>query len=140
VRQLRVLALMVGSALIALASAALGQSKIPVPTPRPEYVHEVVPDVAPQSHAAAKRTVLTGAKLTLADAVFMGLRDNRAIKSAYIDRIAQKFDLKVAEDRFTPQFSVQGEVARQRIGDVISTTIDRRVSRRDDTDEHRGDV
>ncbi|MFK4259942.1 TolC family protein [Agrobacterium tumefaciens] len=62
--------------------------------------------------------------MTLADAVFLGLRGNRSIKSAYIDRIAQKFDLRVAEDRFTPHFSVTGELARQRIGNVTSTTLD----------------
>ena len=32
---------------------------------------------------------------TLADAVFLGLRKNPAIRSAYIDREAQRFDLKV---------------------------------------------
>jgi len=40
--------------------------------------------------------------LSLADAVFIGLRDNRTVKSAYIDRISQKFDLFVAEARFRP--------------------------------------
>ncbi|MBX8491523.1 TolC family protein [Pseudomonas cichorii] len=42
-------------------------------------------------------------ELTLADAVFLGLRDNRSIRSAYLDRIAQKFDLRVAQDLFTPK-------------------------------------
>lgn len=41
--------------------------------------------------------------LTLSDAVLLGLRDNRSIRSAYLERIAQKFDLRVAEDRFTPK-------------------------------------
>ncbi|MBX8483922.1 TolC family protein [Pseudomonas cichorii] len=42
-------------------------------------------------------------ELTLADAVFLGLRANRSIRSAYLERIAQKFDLRVAQDRFTPK-------------------------------------
>ncbi|WP_424481853.1 TolC family protein [Pseudomonas viridiflava] len=42
-------------------------------------------------------------QLTLSDAVFLGLRDNRSIRSAYLDRVAQKFDLRVSEDRFTPK-------------------------------------
>lgn len=41
--------------------------------------------------------------LTLSEAVLLGLRDNRSIRSAYLERIAQKFDLRVAEDRFTPK-------------------------------------
>ncbi|MCH4587912.1 TolC family protein, partial [Achromobacter xylosoxidans] len=36
--------------------------------------------------------------LTLTDAVFLGLRANRGIRSAYLTRVAQKFDLRVAED------------------------------------------
>lgn len=107
------------SGLLLSASAVLAETKIPIPIPRPDYVPETT-----SRQTAAKRTTLSGTRLTLADAVFMGLRDNRTIKSAYIDRIAQKFDLRVAEDRFTPQFAVTGEVARQRIGDANSTTID----------------
>lgn len=42
-------------------------------------------------------------ELALADAIYLGLRDNRTIRSAYLDRIAQKFDLRVAEARFTPR-------------------------------------
>ncbi len=41
--------------------------------------------------------------LTLSEAVFLGLRDNRAIRSAYLNRIAEKFDLRVEEDRFAPK-------------------------------------
>lgn len=107
-------------ALVPAIPVAYAQSKIPIPIPRPDYV----PQAAAKKQEDSNRTVLSGTNLTLADAVFMGLRDNRTIKSAYIDRISQKFDLRVAEDRFTPQLSVSGELARQRIGDVTSTTID----------------
>lgn len=41
--------------------------------------------------------------LTLDEAVFLGLRNNYGIRSAYFERIAQKFDLRVEEDRFTPK-------------------------------------
>ncbi|MFK4259914.1 TolC family protein [Agrobacterium tumefaciens] len=107
------------SGLLITTSIAIAQTKIPVPIPRPEYVPEAIP-----ARQTGTRTTLAGTRLTLADAVFMGLRDNRTIKSAYIDRIAQKFDLRVAEDRFTPQFAVSGEIARQRIGNVTGTTVD----------------
>lgn len=46
--------------------------------------------------------------LTLSDAIYLGLRNNRAIRSAYLDRVAQKFDLLVAEDRFTPKLVLSG--------------------------------
>lgn len=41
--------------------------------------------------------------LTLSDAIYLGLRDNRSIRSIYLSRISQKFDLRVAQDRFTPK-------------------------------------
>ncbi|PPJ49028.1 hypothetical protein C0075_00075 [Rhizobium sp. KAs_5_22] len=104
--------------LLAISTQAFAETKIPIPTPRPEYVMET------SERPATKRTFLSGTRLTLADCVFMGLRDNRSIKSAYIDRVTQKFDLRVAEDRFTPHFFASGEVARQRIGGGASTTID----------------
>ncbi|TKY83536.1 TolC family protein [Pectobacterium polonicum] len=52
--------------------------------------------------------------LTLSDAIYLGLRDNRAIRSAYLDRISQKFDLRVAEDRFTPKLSLTGSYLSNR--------------------------
>lgn len=44
--------------------------------------------------------------LSLSDAVFLGLRNNRSIRSAYLDRVVQKFDLLVEEDRFTPKLVI----------------------------------
>lgn len=46
-------------------------------------------------------------ELALADAVALALRDNRAIRSAYLERIAQKFELRVAGDRFAPQLALK---------------------------------
>ncbi|MGJ7547178.1 TolC family protein [Pseudomonas alloputida] len=45
--------------------------------------------------------------IDLADAVALALRDNRAIRSAYLERVAQKYDLRVAQDRFAPQLSLK---------------------------------
>lgn len=53
-------------------------------------------------------------ELTLSDAIYLGLRDNRTIRSVYLDRIAQKFDLRVAEDRFTPKLMLSGSYLAQR--------------------------
>ncbi|KVC86474.1 TolC family protein [Burkholderia ubonensis] len=52
--------------------------------------------------------------LTLNDAVFLGLRNNRSIHSAYIQRTAQKFDLRVAEDIFTPKLVLNGSYIAER--------------------------
>ncbi|MBO8134143.1 MULTISPECIES: TolC family protein [Dickeya] len=67
--------------------------------------------------------------LTLSDAIYLGLRDNRAIRSAYLDRVAQKFDLLVAEDRFTPKLVLSGSYLaarnqddRYRQGEIAPTT------------------
>ena len=46
--------------------------------------------------------------LTLGDAVYLGLRNNRSIRSAYLQRIAQKFDLRVSEDLFNPKLLISG--------------------------------
>ncbi len=67
--------------------------------------------LAPTQPAMPGKAVSLNAQtidLTLGDAVFLGLRDNRAIRSAYLERIAQKFDLRVEEDRFTPKLVLSG--------------------------------
>lgn len=79
---------------------------------------------SPTQSAVAEPHAASGIILTLADAIAIGLRDNRTIRSAYIDRIAQKFDLRVAEDRFTPQFSVDGSAVRQRVARINATTAE----------------
>lgn len=43
------------------------------------------------------------AEMTLSDCIAVALRENRTIKNAYLDRMAQKYDLRVAEDKFTPK-------------------------------------
>ncbi|WP_431823573.1 TolC family protein [Burkholderia sp. F1] len=52
--------------------------------------------------------------VSLQDAVFLALRGNRQIRSAYLGRIAQKFDLRVAEDRFTPKLVLAGQYSSAR--------------------------
>ncbi|NWE82693.1 TolC family protein, partial [Pseudomonas edaphica] len=52
--------------------------------------------------------------LTLGDAVYLGLRKNPAIRSAYLQRVAQKFDLRVAEDTFNPKLSLNSYYRQSR--------------------------
>lgn len=56
-------------------------------------------------------------EMTLADCVFLAVRNNRSIKSAYLDRVVQKFDLKVAEDEFIPNVDVTSSVKHSSTGD-----------------------
>lgn len=56
-------------------------------------------------------------ELTLAEAVYLGLRDNRGIRSAYLQRITQKFDLRVAEDSFTPRTVITSKYLASRAHD-----------------------
>jgi outer membrane protein TolC len=48
--------------------------------------------------------------LSLADCIATAVRDNRTIKNAYLDRVAQKYDLLVAEDKFTPKLLLSPSV------------------------------
>lgn len=62
----------------------------------------------------ARRRVAPSVELTLVDAIYLGLQDNRAIRTAYLARIAQRFDLAVSEDRFTPKLVLSSRFLSQR--------------------------
>jgi len=64
---------------------------------------------APPATAAGPRL-----PISLADAVFIGLRDNRTVKSAYLSRVAEKYDLFVARTRFLPSGVIDAGVERAR--------------------------
>lgn len=51
-------------------------------------------------------TVGAPVNLSLREAVAIGLRDNRTVKSAYLARIAQHFDLVVARSAFLPKLNL----------------------------------
>lgn len=55
---------------------------------------------------------LQSTQLSLSDAVYLGLRNHRGIRSEYLRRIAQKFDLRVAEDAFKPKLFLKGNYQR----------------------------
>ncbi|MDF0555792.1 TolC family protein [Kamptonema sp. UHCC 0994] len=64
-----------------------------------------------------------GVELTLSEVVFLGLENNRDIKNQYLERIAQKQDLAVAEGQFVPIFTPQVSVSalRLRSGESAAT-------------------
>lgn len=45
-------------------------------------------------------------EVSLADAVYLGLHGNRDIHRSYLQRLTHKFDLRVAEDIFSPRWTV----------------------------------
>lgn len=57
--------------------------------------------------------------LSLADAVFIGLRGNPSVRSAYAARASQRFDLRVAEDTFTPHATLSGSAGGQQAAGAL---------------------
>lgn len=53
-------------------------------------------------------------ELTLDEAVALALRYNRNVRSAYLQRVVQRFDLRVAERAFVPRGEIGAEVAQRR--------------------------
>ena len=51
-------------------------------------------------------------EMSLTEAVLLALRNSRTIKNAYLDRVVQKFNLKVAEDEFIPNIYIDADLAR----------------------------
>ncbi|MBD1942529.1 TolC family protein [Coleofasciculus sp. FACHB-64] len=71
-----------------------------------------------------QETVTTGRgiQLTLADVVILVLQNNKDIKNAYLERIAQRQDLAVAEDRFVPDFTPRLSFNLDRFGSGGNTS------------------
>jgi outer membrane protein TolC len=53
-------------------------------------------------------------RLTLAEAVALGVRNNRGVRSAHLERIVEKFELRVAEDKFRPRLILGTGVFHER--------------------------
>lgn len=63
-------------------------------------------------------------ELTLDEAVALALRANRGIRSAYLQRAVQRFDLRVAERAFVPRGEIGVEVGQRRSdGDTRGETV-----------------
>ena len=52
--------------------------------------------------------------LSLDECIALGLRENTTIRSAYLDRIVQRFDLRVAESRMDPQLGIVADLLHSR--------------------------
>ncbi|SKB13648.1 conserved hypothetical protein [Planktothrix sp. PCC 11201] len=73
---------------------------------RPQYqrITQQPPEVQP-SPLVPVVTETDGVELTLNDVIILGLENNRTIKNQYLERIVQRQDLIVAEDKFNPNFT-----------------------------------
>ncbi|MEY3064451.1 MAG: hypothetical protein RLZZ532_1243 [Cyanobacteriota bacterium] len=73
---------------------------------RPQYqrITQQPPEVQP-SPPVPVVTEIDGVELTLNDVIILGLENNRTIKNQYLERIVQRQDLIVAEDKFNPNFT-----------------------------------
>lgn len=60
--------------------------------------------------------------LTLPEAVFLAVRSNRSIRGQYLQRVADRFSLRVAEARFDPQYNIGASVNRTRLSGMTTTT------------------
>ncbi len=98
---------------IAILILAAGSVKAQILSPR-----QVTPSPPSPTPAATGPRLL----ISLADAVFVGLRDNYTVRSAYIARVAEKYDLYVAEKRFHPTAALNGEFEASTESGVGSTT------------------
>ncbi|MEG4494226.1 TolC family protein [Microcoleus sp. D3_18_C4] len=91
----------------------------------PEITSEPIPKNS-QNSTIQKQSIADelGVELTLAEVVFLGLENNRDIKNKYLERIAQKQDLAVAEGLFVPIFTPKLSVSsiRLRNGGRVATT------------------
>ncbi len=53
--------------------------------------------------------------MTLAEAVTLALRHNRTVESAYLNRLVEKFDLTIAQDKFHPDLYLSSSVSQESI-------------------------
>ncbi|MGK7869002.1 TolC family protein [Falsiroseomonas sp. E2-1-a20] len=79
------------------------------------------PAAAQPARSATPRPPEGSVALTLPEAVFLGLRNNRGIRGDYLQRIADRFALRVAENSFAPRLSIAGDIGRSRNAGVNVT-------------------
>ncbi|WP_240700109.1 TolC family protein [Sphingomonas gei] len=58
--------------------------------------------------------------ISLVDAVALGVRDNRDIRAAFLERAAQRFRLRAAEQRFAPRLDVLADIYRDDRAGIVT--------------------
>ncbi len=89
----------------------ISQAPLPEqPQPAPEV--ETKPEQNQQPPAPAAQIV----QLKLSDVVVLALENNRPIKNAYLERIVQRQELAVAEDKFSPNVTPSVSISLSQFG------------------------
>lgn len=88
-------------------------------------VAQPAPRPAPPRPAVNAAMPANAVPMTLPEAVFLSLRNNRSIRSQYLQRVADRFNLRVAEASFDPRLGIQGNATYARTNRVtgLATTI-----------------
>jgi outer membrane protein TolC len=76
----------------------------------------------PQENQQKSAPELRKIQLNLSDVVILALENNRSIKNAYLERIAQRQDLAVAESKFSPIFTPGVSISLAQFGSNRPTT------------------
>lgn len=92
-------------------------SQVPKPQQAESGVETNSNQNQPRSTSNAREVVLT-----LSDVVILALENNRPIKNAYLERIAQRQELAVAEDIFNPNLTPTVSVSVAQQGSTSTTT------------------
>lgn len=115
------LAVMLAACVMPLAVAqAQPEPTTQRPTPRAAQQRERAPR-APTTAMPTTAMPEGSVPLTLPEAVFLALRSNRSIRSQYLQRVADRFALRVSEATFDPRLNIQGGITRSRTGNVNLT-------------------
>lgn len=66
--------------------------------------------------------------ITLAEAITLALRHNKTIESAYLNRILEKFDLTIAQDKFYPNLDLIASTTHQNRDSRLNTQVGAELS------------
>lgn len=102
-----------------------GQTPAQAPGQTPSAEARGTVNTSSQGKGPAKGSTV---QLTLAEAILLALRENINVRSAYLDRVVQKFDLKVAEWKFVPKIYLNSALKHSETraytssGDTVTTS------------------
>jgi len=102
---------------MALAITALASSLAQAQTP-PRERRVRANTAVPNTQMPNTQMPAGSIPITLPETVFLALRSNRAIRSQYLQRVSDRFSLRVTEAIFDPRFGVTGGVTRARTGNL----------------------
>lgn len=86
--------------------AEIGMTPLNLMANRPQYQMIAQPSSEVQSAPSVPDVAeVDGINLTLKEVIFLALENNRTIKNQYLERIVERQELAVAEDKFNPDFT-----------------------------------